>query len=107
MVKFEFKWGFQGWFWGGWVGCWVAALPLLRVFVCTGIGLRQSRSDRQLVYASCPWVIDGRGLVLVPLSFLVLVVRPFCGWPGCSGVNLECIQCGCLWLGVDVGLSII
>ena len=43
----------------------------------------------------------------VPLSFLVLVVLPFCGWPGCSGVNLECIQCGCPWLGVDAGLSII
>ena len=75
LVKFEFKWGFQGWFQGGWVGCWVAALPPLRVLVCAGISLHQSRSNRQLVYASCPWVIDGRGLVLVPLSFLVLVVR--------------------------------
>ena len=85
----------------------MAALPALRVLVCAGISLRLSRSNRQLVYASCLWVVDGRGLVLVPLSFLVLVVRPFCGWPGCSGVNLECIQCGCLWLGVDAGLSII
>ena len=85
----------------------MAALPALKVLVCAGISLRQSRSDRQLVYASCPWVVDGWGLVLVPLSFLVLVVQPFCGWPGCSGVNLECIQCGCLWLDVDGGLSII
>ena len=86
----------------------MAALPVLRVLVCTGIGSRQSRSDRQLVYASCPWAVDGQGLVLVsPVIFLVLVVRPFCGWPGCSGVNLECIQGGCLWLGVDAGLSII
>ena len=84
----------------------MAALPALRVLVCAGISLRQSRSDRQLVYASCHWVIDGRGLVLVPLSFLVLVVWPFCSWPRCSGVNLECNQCGCLWLGVDAGLSI-
>ena len=75
--------------------------------MCPGISLRQSRSDRQLVYASCPWVVDGRGLVLVSLSFLALVVRPFCGWPRCSGINLECIQCVCLWLGVDAGLSII
>ena len=81
----------------------------LRVLVSAGISLRLSRSDRQLVLASCPWVVDGRGLVSGPLSFLVLVVRPFCGWPGCSGVDLECIQCGCgcLWLGVDAGLSII
>ena len=85
----------------------MAALPALRVLVCAGISLHQSRSDRQLVYASCSWVIDGRGLVLVPLSFLVLVVLPFCGWPGCSGVNLECIQCGCPWLGVNAELSII
>ena len=41
--------------------------------MCAGISLRQSRSYRQLVYASFPWVVDGRGLVLVPLSFLVLV----------------------------------
>ena len=80
---------------------------LINLDMCSGISLRQSRSDRQLVYASCSWVIDGRGLVLVPLSFLVLVVLPFCGWPGCFGVNLECIQCGCPWLGVDAGLSII
>ena len=49
----------------------MAALPALRVLVCAGISLRQSISDRQLVYASCHWVVDGRGLVLVPLSFLV------------------------------------
>ena len=85
----------------------MAALPALRVLVCAGISLRQSRSDRQLVYASCSWVIDGRGSVLVPRSFLVLVVLPFCRRPGCSGVNLECIQYGCPWLGVDAGLSII
>ena len=42
-----------------------------------------------------------------PLSFLVLVELPFCRWPGCSGVKMECIQCGCLWLGVYAGMSII
>ena len=41
-----------------------------------------------------------------PCHFLVLLVRPFCGWPGCSRVNQECIKSGCLWLGVDAGLSI-
>ena len=35
----------QGWFWGIWVGFSVAALPALRVLVCSGIGSRQSRSD--------------------------------------------------------------
>ena len=32
---------------------WLRALLALRVLVCTGIGSRQSGSDRQLVYASC------------------------------------------------------
>ena len=73
--------------------------------MCNGIASRQARFDRQLVYASGPWAVDRWGLVLVsPAIFLVLVVWPFCGWPGCSGVDLECIQCGCPGLGVDAGL---
>ena len=43
----------------------MAALPALRVLVCTRIDSRQSRSDRQLVYASCPWAVDGQALVSV------------------------------------------
>ena len=54
------------------------------------------------------WAVDGRELVFAfPGIFLVLVVRSFWDWPGCSGVNLECLKCDCLWLNVDVGLSII
>ena len=60
----------------------MAALPALRVLVCTGIGSRQSGSDGQLVYASCPWAVDGRGLVLVsPVVF-------WCRWCGLSAVGL-------------------
>ena len=62
--------GFQVWLWGIWVGFWVAVLHALRVLVCAGAGSRQSSSDRQLVYASCPWVVDRQGLVLVsPVIF--------------------------------------
>ena len=37
--------------------------------VCTGISSCQSGSDGQLVYTSCPWAVDGQGLVWCPLSF--------------------------------------
>ena len=54
----------------------MAALPALRVLVCARTSSRQSRSDRQLVYASCPWVVYGRGLVLVSP---VILWRLWCG----------------------------
>ena len=65
------------------VGFLVAALPALRVLVCAGIDSCQAKSDRQLVYASCPWAVDGQGLVLVsPVSF-------GCRWCGLSAVGLS------------------
>ena len=76
----------EGWIWGIWVGFCVAALPALSVLVCTGIGSGQSRSDRQLVYASCPWAIDGRGIGFgVPCQFLV-------SWCGLSVVGLGALE---------------
>ena len=105
MVKFEFEWGFQGWLWEIWVGFWVAALPALRVLVCARTSSRQSRSDRQLVLPVVLGLLMGGDWFWCLLSFLVLVVWPFCGWPGCSVVNLECIQCGCLWLGFDANIA--
>ena len=47
---------------------------LLRVLVCTGIDSRQLWSDKQLVYASCPWAFNGRGPVLVSLSPLLFLI---------------------------------
>ena len=53
--------------------------------MCTGIGSRQSRSDRQLVYDSCPWAVDGRGLVLVSPVFSV-------SWCGLSAAGLGALE---------------
>ena len=93
LVKFEFEWGFQDWLWGNWVGFWVAALPALRMLVFTGISSRQSRSDRELVYASCPWVVDGRGIGFgVPCHFLVSPVIFWCWWCCLSAVGLGALE---------------
>ena len=68
---------YLGWLWGGCAAC---------TEVCTGIGSRQSRSDRQLVYASSPWAVVGRGLVLVsPVIF-------GCQWCGLSSVGLGALE---------------
>ena len=60
----------------------MAALPALRVLVCAGIGSRNPGSDRQLVYASCPWAVDGQRLVLVS------PVISWCRWCGLSAIGL-------------------
>ena len=81
----------------------MAALPALGVLVCTRIGSYQPGPDSTPVVS---WAVDGWELVFVPCHFLVSVVRPFWSWRGCSGVNLLCLQCGCLWLDIDAELSI-
>ena len=64
----------------------MVALPALRVLVCTGISSRQSRCDRQLVYASFAWVVDARGLVLVsPVIF-------WYWWCSLSAVGLGALE---------------
>ena len=86
----------------------MAALPALRVLVCAGIDSCQWRSDTQLVYASCPWAVDGRGLVSVSPVIL------WCRRCGLSAVGLGAPELTWnvsnvvfFWLGVDAGLSII
>ena len=44
------------------------------------------RSDRQLVYASCPWAVDGWGMVLVSPVIL------WCRWCGLSAVGLGVLE---------------
>ena len=92
MVILEFEWGIQGWLWGVWVGYGRAAPPALRVLVCTRIRLPASGGfDRQLVYASCPWAVDGQRLVLVsPVIF------------GCRWCNLSAVGLGALELTWNV-----